>query len=351
MRYFLISQSARCSTRQARILTCGLLALVVVYGVLAVQGMRILCHGRGRPSVDVDQPVFDFGRIAAGSEVRHTFVVKNVSRKPLAIRKVMSECACTASVVSNKELGPRGESRVEVSMDTSGYMGQMQKKCQVILEPNDVAPVLLVVRAHIFSPTAFFSTNRIYLGEVPSGMTAVKTISVLHKDCLPEGWRIASARCSSDSIQVGWDETEGKVTCTLRGNRPLGPISEYLLLRTEEARGSSEVRIPIEGCVVSPYRLCPARLCLNVVHGQAGPAVKAKIRIESVTGDLPEGFQLSRAEGDLAICFRDRTSLECEIELMVPHDPGFFAGTLRIATNDKRHPELLLPYNGQRVSE
>jgi len=61
------------------------------------------------PNLVVEQPVFDFGEVAQGDKVPHTFKFRNDGDKPLYIDRVKSSCGCTAALLSAKTLAP-GES-------------------------------------------------------------------------------------------------------------------------------------------------------------------------------------------------------------------------------------------------
>lgn len=88
-----------------------------VWGVLVTDIINLTEH---RMVVEVDQAKFDFGKVVAGSETRHTFVLRNTGTDTIKIRKLLSSCSCTSTVLSDKQIAPKKEAQIEVTLSTSG---------------------------------------------------------------------------------------------------------------------------------------------------------------------------------------------------------------------------------------
>lgn len=87
------------------------------------------------PRIEVDQEVFDFGKINRGDKVSHTFKVKNAGNADLFIKRVRSSCECTVVKEFTKTLKPNEITEIKVTFDTKNYRKQVSK--YVYIESND----------------------------------------------------------------------------------------------------------------------------------------------------------------------------------------------------------------------
>lgn len=85
------------------------------------------------PAITFSETRFDFGPIAAGQKVAHTFIVTNTGRALLQIEKPHASCGCTSATIGKQELKP-GESTQIVAIYTAqnGFVGQMRKSVLVV---------------------------------------------------------------------------------------------------------------------------------------------------------------------------------------------------------------------------
>jgi hypothetical protein len=70
---------------------------------------------------------WDFGSIPEGVVVKHAFVLKNESSRPLAIKDLTSSCGCTASKIGKRILLPGESDSIEVEFKSKGYSGPVQQ--------------------------------------------------------------------------------------------------------------------------------------------------------------------------------------------------------------------------------
>ena len=89
------------------------------------------------PVVKVDSAKFNFGKIKAGTDVPHSFVVRNEGKRDLIIRKVQASCGCTAVVGEGKVVPPGKSTTVDIVYKSSGRHGVQQKS--IVFFCNDPA--------------------------------------------------------------------------------------------------------------------------------------------------------------------------------------------------------------------
>ena len=88
-----------------------------------------------------DPYVWDFGAVKKGEILKHAFVLKNETRRVLAISGTNTTCGCTVSSVQKNKLLPGESTEIKVEFNTKGYRGQTQQF--IFVNTNDTAnPVL-----------------------------------------------------------------------------------------------------------------------------------------------------------------------------------------------------------------
>ena len=116
-------------------LRIGSFFLVLALCAAAMAG----CSGRkqeqsavkGTPQINLDENFYDFGTIAQGEKVSHTFKFRNIGSGQLVITDVTTSCGCTASKYSLEPVAPGAEGIVEVIFDSYGREGRQMKKISV----------------------------------------------------------------------------------------------------------------------------------------------------------------------------------------------------------------------------
>ncbi len=70
----------------------------------------------------------DFGEIAAGKSVRHTFLFTNLGNTPLTIETTRTTCGCTATEYSTEPVLPGAQGSITVTFDGQVPIGKQFKK-------------------------------------------------------------------------------------------------------------------------------------------------------------------------------------------------------------------------------
>lgn len=87
------------------------------------------------PKIQLVENDYDFGTVAQGPAVKHTFKFKNVGTDTLRIEQVKTSCGCTAAE-SSKIIAPQSEGQIAVTFNTANQMGKVSKT--VFIYSNDV---------------------------------------------------------------------------------------------------------------------------------------------------------------------------------------------------------------------
>ena len=85
------------------------------------------------PVIEFDEVLFDFGTIAEGQFVSHSFAFENTGDTPLVLTSVSSECGCTVMKNWPREpIAPGNEGTIEVEFNSTDRDGQQNKKITVV---------------------------------------------------------------------------------------------------------------------------------------------------------------------------------------------------------------------------
>lgn len=93
---------------------------------------------------------FDFGSIAEGEIVSHTFRFKNAGNAPLIIKDAITSCGCTTPKLSSKVLNPGEDGSIEVVFNSTGWYGSQYKS--VTLRTNSpIREKSVTIKANVVS--------------------------------------------------------------------------------------------------------------------------------------------------------------------------------------------------------
>ena len=125
----------------------GLLMAVVCIGCAGNQ-QKTDAKANGTPQINFETYEYNFGTIAQGEKVSHTFIFRNIGDGPLQITDVTTSCGCTASKYSIEPVAPGENGTVEVIFDSYGREGKQLKSANVWTNCGE-KPVKLQIFAEI----------------------------------------------------------------------------------------------------------------------------------------------------------------------------------------------------------
>jgi hypothetical protein len=105
----------------------------------------------GLPKMIFSDTAYDFGTIKQGDKVTHIFTYTNTGAIDLVISSATGSCGCTVPTTPNKLTKPGATGTVEVTFDSSGKSGKVEKSVYVTTncQPNVKT---LTITANITTP-------------------------------------------------------------------------------------------------------------------------------------------------------------------------------------------------------
>lgn len=206
-----------------------------------------------------DATSHDFGTVARGQPLRHTFRVTNKLDEPIHISSATQGSTRLVQVTRlDKDWLDPGESvDLKIRFNTLGFSGRRSVSISVVFDRPTFHQVRLVVGC--FSRSDLVVTpGEIDFNSLPSGKAATRTVKIEYAGDL--SWTIASAACKNPHLKVQLEEThreqaeKGYATVgyelevSIREDTPAGKINDSIVLEIND-RSSKTVDIFVNGIV------------------------------------------------------------------------------------------------------
>lgn len=98
-----------------------------VAGVFLIAVLLYPLPASSSSKISTKNSQYDFGRVAEGEVVKHSFEFVNAGDDTLAVYDVQKSCGCSRASVSNTTLAPGETAWVNVEFHTGGYRGETSK--------------------------------------------------------------------------------------------------------------------------------------------------------------------------------------------------------------------------------
>ena len=116
------------------------------------------------------QESWDFGQVKEGLILKHDFLLKNESQKPLKITGTHTSCGCTVSKVEKNALLPGEETSIEVKFNSVGYSGPTEQYVYVNTDDAENPILKFTVKAQVIrsseGPYASWNFGEIKAGQI-----------------------------------------------------------------------------------------------------------------------------------------------------------------------------------------
>ena len=310
------------------------------------------------PHVIVPNLSHDFGSIEQGSKVVHQFTIRNTGTAPLTLTRLsLSEPGMTAKM--RPSIQPGEQAALTIEWDTAGVKGAVEGKA--VVEVNDPArpQVTFVLTGVVKQGIEFLPYQAIY-ASLYQGESGHRSVRIVNNRERPLG--ISRLEQQGQHFHAAITPVEpGKLyelEVTVPATVAPGRYSEAVFLYTDDPK-VSRLMVPVN-VIVKPAvyanpetvdfgRVAPRELADNssaldlltqsfIVRKRAG-----SFSITTVTSDLPFVTIRRSPEGK-----GSSEAFRIDVALMKDRlQPGPISGSIRIHTDDKQFPELIVPVRGE----
>jgi len=121
-----------------------------------------------------DTAEHDFGEVYQGSRVRHVFVLSNQGPGAAVVERTATSCGCTATLLSQTDIPPGGQARLEATFSAGQRKGAFRKSISVF--SNDPASPLTLHIKGTLEPLLAIEPEVLDFGIVRMGQEVRRTL-------------------------------------------------------------------------------------------------------------------------------------------------------------------------------
>jgi hypothetical protein len=274
--------------------TARTIAWAAVLSLAVLSAQRSLAQDWAREMFD--HTSHDFGTVARGAKVEHSFGVENIYLEDAHIKSAHASCGCTTPEVPVQILKTWKKSYVIARVDTVNFQGQKDVTITVEFDKPFPAEVQLNIHCYIRSDVVL-DPGSVHLNTA-QGHAAEQHVNVRYAG--RSDWQILQVECANPNITGKVEQISrgnGLVTYDLTVNLAAGAKAGYsrdeLNLVTNDSNPRAlRVPVPVEALVVAPVTVHPSPLIMEPVA--AGKLDTPVMRPLVVVSSTP--FKITRVE-------------------------------------------------------
>jgi len=202
------------------------------------------CFAQTNPQVKTElanppqqQDVWDFGPVKEGLILKHDFLLKNESGKPLKITGTHTSCGCTVSKVEKNTLLPGEETLIGVKFNSAEYSGPIEQYVYVNTDDAENPILKFTVKAQVVKspqgPYATWNFGKVKEGQVVNHNFVLKNESQKTLNILEVK---TSCGCTGSKVQkntlLAGEETFLEVQFNSKGFS--GPVEKSIYVQTDD---------------------------------------------------------------------------------------------------------------------
>ena len=311
-----------------------------------------------------DHTKHDFGVVARGQKVQHSFPVENIYLEDMRIESVKTTCTCTKPKITEPLLKKYEKGEIVAVVDTRKYLGRRDATLTVKVSAqldSGALPAYVQLHCYVYiRRDVVLEPGTVRFSQVDQGTDLPRQkVAISHAG--KQGWEIVRAESDNPHLDLELVETGRQLDRTtqvekvsydlfvgLKAGAPVGRFRDHVILVTNDRKeNATRVVVSVEGDVVSTVSARPSSLSLAVPRpGQTVERIlvvqaKEAFRIVDVTGP-DDRFQFAHTD-------EAKTLHVLRVIFTAGDTPGKITGTIRIKTDVAGSEELEVKFHGQVV--
>ena len=256
---------------------------------LAVLAASCLTGLRASEAADWTDVVFpershDFGTVARGSKVRHSFKVVNSTNQEIHIASWKTKCGCTDVKVGARDIPPGTQTVVEAVIDTTNFRDYKASGLTLFLDRPSSAAVDLNITCFIRSDV-MLTPGQVDFGVVNRSKGPKLDLSLTYSGAQPN-WAVTEMKTVSDHIVAELRENGrspgGQVnyilSATLKPTAPVGVFKDEITIKTNDPSSPS---IPVSVSAVVQSNVIVSPSVINFGSVKAGQTIQKTVLVRS----------------------------------------------------------------------
>jgi len=292
---------------------------------------------------------FDFGTVARGSKVRHTFRLVNRLDQEVRIATWKTKCGCTEVRVGAQVIPPGTQTTIEAVIDTTKFVGYKPSGLTLVFQSPSPIEVDLNVSCFIRGDITL-NPGVVDFGIVPRSSAGGKpsmTMTLTYAGGIPN-WGITRIQTQSANLTVrsqeqgrsGSGQVQYNLTATLDPSSLNGFVKDEITLFTNDPAGQT-IPISVAANVQAAVTVSPSPLILGQV--KAGQVVSKTLLVRSLqpfklAGVRPNREELTAASGDGT----SKLAHTVVLTFKAPSQPGPYNAVVEVASDVSNEPPFKL---------
>jgi len=288
----------------------------------------------------------DFGTVARGSKVHHSFRVVNSTDQEIHINSWRTKCGCTEVTVGARVIPPGTQTTVNAVIDTTKFTGYKPSGLTLVIDRPEFAEVDLNLTCFIRGDLTLVP-GQIDFGVANRSTSPSVSLNLTYAGSQPD-WAIHEMKTISDHVVAKLQE-QGRspggqvnyvLTATLKPSAPIGYFKDEITLKTNDPT-SPTIPVSVTANVQSNVTVSPS--VMNLGRVRPGETVKKTIMVRSAQPFKVIGAKASRA--DLAVAAagdQSRPLHTVSFTFKAPAQPGPYNAVIEVETDIKDEPPARL---------
>jgi Protein of unknown function (DUF1573) len=219
----------------------------------------------------------DFGTVARGSKVRHSFKLVNSTNQEIHVASWQTKCGCTDVRIGARDIPPGAQTVIEAVIDTTRFTGYKPSGLTVFLDRPTAVSVDLNLSCFIRSDVTL-NPGQVDFGAVNRSTRPKLELTLTYAGGRAD-WAVSEMKTISDHIVAELREQNrsagGQVTylltATLKPSAPIGFFKDEITLFTNDP-SSPKIPVSVSAVVQSNVTVSPSVINFGTVKvGQSIP--------------------------------------------------------------------------------
>lgn len=293
----------------------------------------------------VPERSFNFGTVARGSKLKHSFEFINTSKYDVHIADTRAKCGCTDVKLGARSIPPGTKTVIEATLDTTKFVGYKPSGLTLVIDKPQPLEIDLALACFI-RPDVLVNPGIADFGVVARGTGPQVAMNLTYTGSVA-GFEIGEIKTISDKVSASLELTgraggqvQYRITATLSKEAPPGFFKDEIILFTNDPN-CPKIPISVAANVQAAVTLVPSTLVLGQI--KAGTTVTKDILVRS---SKPFKVVKAGSKGGEATAPADEGSMalhKMKITLKAPATSGPFNAVFEVSTDLAGEPSAKLP--------
>ncbi len=284
----------------------------------------------------------NFGTVARGSKVHHSFKVVNTLQQEIHIVTFRPKCGCTDVKLGAQTIPPGTQTVIEAVVDTTKFVGPKESGLTLVID-RPVFQEIDFRLSCVIRGDLTLTPGEVNFGVVNRSGGKAEGISLLYVGAQPD-WAVTKMQTLSNHVTARLTEQPRSagspityaLSVTLNPSAPVGILKDEITLFTNDPT-SPTIPVSVSAVVQSNVTVTPSVMALGQVR--AGESLERTILVRSNQPFQVVGTKSNKPEFALASAGDKPSPLhQLKATFKAPTQPGPFHAIIEVETDVKGEP-------------